>query len=83
MRIKESLHDAASTTILILGHAVGAAAAVAGVWGLECLIRLLWGHEDPLLFDRVPLRYMFDAADVAMIGAFIYRGARELVKEDR
>jgi hypothetical protein len=82
MAIKESVYDAASVTIVIVGHIVGAAISVAGIWAIEWLIRWFWGHEDPLLFDRLPLRYVFDAADLAIIGAFIFRGVRTLVRDD-
>jgi hypothetical protein len=81
MAIKDSAYDAANVTVVIVGHIIGAAAAATGIWALEWLIRWLWGNEDPLFFDKIPLRYVFDAADLAIIVAFIFRGVRTLIKE--
>jgi hypothetical protein len=43
------------------------------IWGLSSWFHALWGQAEPLLFDRLPLRYLFDAVDVAVIGMFGWR----------
>jgi hypothetical protein len=43
------------------------------IWGLSLWFHALWGQADHLLFDRLPLRYLFDAVDVGVIGMFGWR----------
>jgi hypothetical protein len=37
---------------------------------LSWLLHVLWGTNDPLMFDRVPLRYFFEALDVVVLLVF-------------
>jgi hypothetical protein len=39
----------------------------------------LWGPDDPLLFDRVPLRYLFDALDLSVIVVFGWNTVRSAI----
>src|SRR6266446_440658 len=60
--------------IIFVSHMALAALVVVCVWAFSRLFHLLWGVEDPLLFDRVPLRYLFDAADTGVILVFAFYG---------
>jgi hypothetical protein len=37
---------------------------------LSWLFHALWGTDDPLMFDRLPLRYLFDALDGCVLLVF-------------
>ncbi len=63
-------------------HLVAAGVAVLGIWCFSKFFHYLWGIEDPRLFDAMPLRYMFDAADVAVIARFIWRTLTEIVEDE-
>jgi hypothetical protein len=54
------------------------ALSISGIYGLELLIHYYWGHADPLLFDRVPLRYPFQFIDLVLILLFGYRAVLEM-----
>ena len=59
-------------------HLVLIALAVTAIYGLEQLFHWYWGHSDPLLFDRVPLKYPFQFIDLVLITLFGYRAVVEM-----
>jgi hypothetical protein len=75
MAFRDGIADVAEIVLIIVGHIIAGAIAAAGIWTFEQLFRrYLWPAEDRLLFDRMPLKYMFDAADVSLFGGLITRG---------
>jgi hypothetical protein len=54
------------------------ALSVTGIYGLEELIHYYWNVTEPLLFDRVPLKYPFQFIDLVLILLFGWRGALEI-----
>jgi hypothetical protein len=61
-----------------------AAVVVFGIWLFEHLFDSLWGtkeEEIPRLFGVIPQRFMFDAADIAVILGFSVRGFKELSED--
>jgi hypothetical protein len=80
MTVRDSVHDIADVVVIVLGHILAAMLTAAGIWAFEQLFRrYLWPAEDPLLFGHVPLKYLFDAADVSLIGGLIIRGFKQIV----
>ena len=71
------LHKALRAAVAFVGHLALGAVLVTGIWGMELYIHYLWGEREPLLFDRVPLKYLFDTVDLAVLGVFIFWGAYE------
>jgi hypothetical protein len=65
--------DVAEFTARLLGHLVAASVTVTGIWLFSKYFHFLWGKEDPLMFDAFPLRWLFDAADVATVLRFIIK----------
>src|SRR4051794_8714714 len=65
----------AATALFI--HTALIAAAIATVYGTEKWIHFLWSDTDPLLFDRVPYRFLFQAIDCVFIGLFGGMGVRD------
>jgi hypothetical protein len=58
-------------------HTVLIGGSIVIVYGIEQLIHQLWTDTDPQLFDRVPLRWLFQAIDSAMIVVFGFCGVTE------
>jgi hypothetical protein len=56
--------------LFFVSDTVIGAVIITCIWALSLLFSALWGQADPLLFDRLPLRYLFDAIDVGVIGVF-------------
>jgi hypothetical protein len=60
----------------ILAHALVAIVLLAAIVLVQ---RLVLQAGDPRLFDRVPLRYIFDGMDLAILVAFLVLGTVEAV----
>jgi hypothetical protein len=83
-RVAEVKHDpavlakrAALAAIVLFIHTALIAAAIATVYGTEKWIHFLWSDTDPLLFDRVPYRFLFQAIDCVFIALFGSMGVRD------
>jgi hypothetical protein len=68
---------AALAAAVLFIHTALIAAAIATVYGTEKWIHFLWSDADPLLFDRVPYRFLFQAIDCVFIGLFGNMGVRD------
>jgi hypothetical protein len=79
----QSLVWAFGAAVVIVAHFVLAALLIVLVWGSEQLLGLLWGEADPLLFDSVPLKYLFHAIEAAIIVLFGIYGIIEAIKTFR
>lgn len=83
-RVTDVKHDpvelakraALAATVLFI-HTALIAAAIATVYGTEKWIHFLWSDTDPLLFDRVPYRFLFQAIDCVFIALFGSMGVRD------
>ena len=51
-------------------HLVNAVILLSGVFGLEWVYHLFW-KQDALLFDKIPVRYLFDGMEFGVIGIFV------------
>jgi hypothetical protein len=69
--------------VVLLCHTGLAALVVICIKALEWLLHLLWGTGEALLFDRFPLRYLFDAMDGGVILVFVWFGIVEAVRAFR
>lgn len=68
---------ASRAAIVLFGHLCLAAVLLTGIWVLDWFVRFLWSHEAPVLFGRVPLRWLFDAIDVGIVAVFGFWGIWE------
>jgi len=64
--------------VVFICHLALIAICVTGLYGLEALFHQYWGQGDPLLFDRVPLKYPFQFIDLVLILLFGYRAVLEM-----
>jgi hypothetical protein len=70
---------------ILVGHTALIGLLIFGFWLVEREIQALWGSEEPILFDSVPLKYLFHALDLITIMGLGYSGFvsawRELSKQ--
>ena len=64
--------------VVFVCHLLLLVLVLGGFYGLEQLFHYFWGHDDPLLFDRVPLKYPFQFIDLVLISLFGYRAFLEM-----
>jgi len=65
-----------------LSHLFVVAGLLLGFHGVELLLRYL-GEDDRLLFDKLPLTYLFDAGDAALVIGFLAYGVYSVLNAYR
>jgi hypothetical protein len=76
----EPIPKAAQAALFLVCHTALAAVVVTCIWAFAGLFHLLWGANDPLFFDRFPLRYLFDAADLSVVLVFTWFGVISAIR---
>ena len=76
----ESLHKALRAAVVVIGHAFIAAVLVICAWAIDTLLHFLNGEKEMLVFGHLPLAYLFQTIDVAMIGVFGFFGLAEAIR---
>lgn len=69
-RWDEPLQRARRALLEWLSHLIVVAGLLVGFHGVEILLHAL-GSDDRLLFGQIPLKYLFDAGDAALILGFL------------
>ncbi len=77
--VAEPIVKAIRAMIVMVCHTAVAALIVTGISHFEGYLHHLGSQHgrDMLIFDRFPLRYLFQAIDVGVIAAFGFQGMRE------
>jgi hypothetical protein len=70
----EPLRQALRASIVFAGHLAITALNLIGIWLVEQLIHWLWGEEDPVLFGRLPLQYVFDLLHAGILMTLFFWG---------
>ena len=52
-------------------HTIVVAALLFGIWIVEQVHHLLWPDSDRMLFGSMPLSWLFDPADLAILAGFL------------
>ena len=71
------LRRAFRAAVALIGHLFISLVLIACFWAIEQTIKWLWHGAEPLLYGRVPLKYLFDTLDVAVFAVFIVWGVIE------
>jgi hypothetical protein len=66
--------------IELLAHALVVAGLLIAIRVLEELMHFLWKETNYLFFGIIPLKYVFDAADLAILIGFLTFGVYSVVK---
>ena len=75
--LSHSLAKTVRAAVVFVVHVALGMVIVTGIWASELYFGFLWGAHPPLFFGRVPLKWLFDAADIAVMLIFIFWGAFE------
>jgi hypothetical protein len=67
-----------NTLIELIAHLLVLAGLLVGIKVLETFVHKLWDH-DYLFFNRIKLKYIFDAADLLILVCFLGWGIYYLV----
>jgi hypothetical protein len=63
-----------------VAHTIMCCVLLGGIYVVEQFLYLLWGKgTDPMLFGSFPFRYVFHAADLAVIAVFLSYGVRKTI----
>jgi len=68
------IERAIAAAIFLVVHTFLAALLITCMYALERWIKYLWAVDNPLLFNLLPITYIFDAIDLGFIVIFGYRG---------
>ena len=79
-RAEEALQRVVNAIIELFAHLIVLTALLIGIWLLERLVHLLWEGEEYLFFQTLRLRYIFDAADLALIVGFLAWGVYSAIR---
>jgi len=55
-------------------HTVMIVLILAAIRAVEWALEILWGTKEKVLFDTIPVRYLFDGADLLLLVAFLCVG---------
>lgn len=64
----------------LLAHLLVVAGLLGAIRLLEELVHRLWGQTQYLFFGKLPLKYLFDAADLGILAGFLIYGVYSVVK---
>jgi hypothetical protein len=67
----------------LVGHLIVAVAFIICIWVVDGAIRELWQTQEPLLWRKVPLRYLFDTLDAVVFGLLAVWGVIDAYRELR
>lgn len=63
----------------LLAHLLVVVGLLAGIRILEGIVRKLWGQTEYLFFGKIPLKYLFDAADLGILAGFLVYGVYSVI----
>jgi hypothetical protein len=69
----------AKALLELAAHLLVVVGLLAGIRLLEEIVRRLWGQTDHLFFGKIPLKYLFDAADLGILAGFLLYGVYSVV----
>jgi hypothetical protein len=73
IRVLRAMIEWAAHLTVVLG-------LLGGIWFVEKFIHRLWGEEGRTLFNFLPLSYIFDGADMAVLIGFLFYGVYSVIK---
>lgn len=74
------LQRARAALVELFVHTVIIVALLGAFWVVEKWVYTLWGTQERLLFGRLPLHYMFDLADAAVLMYFLAYGSYLVIR---
>jgi hypothetical protein len=75
--MKNTLQRPLRAAIAFLGHLFLGSLVLIGIWLTEMLFELLWHGHEPTFFGWLPVRWIFDGSDLAVMLVFGFWGIVE------
>lgn len=63
-----------------ISHLIVVLALLGGFRFVEWVAEQLWGHHSRVFFDFIPVSYLFDGADMAVLGGLLLYGSYCVLK---
>lgn len=82
-RLTEILSRPFYAAIAFLGHVLLGVIVMVGIWATGLAFKMLFPEQEPMFFDRFPVKWMFDASKVAILLVFIVYGAIDAINRLR
>ena len=68
---------------IFMGHLFLATIVMFAVWSAEKAFHWVFGNQQPMFFDRIPAKWLFDASEVSILLVFIVYGTVEAINQLR
>jgi hypothetical protein len=75
-----SVLRAIRAAVALISHTGLVALVLFAIKALEVLTHDLWGVEQPVLFGKLPLQFIFDTMDGSVLTVFGYYGVSEAIR---
>ncbi len=72
--VRESLSRAVRAAVVFLGHLALMLIVLLGLRGTQWVFACFWHNANPMFFDRIPVKWFFDACDIGVLTVFALRG---------
>ena len=82
-QLPEQLHPflrARDALVELCAHTLVVAGLLIGFWLVEQLMHVLWKDSERMLFGRIPLHWIFDASDIAILCGFLGYGVVSVIR---
>lgn len=63
----------------LIAHLLVVAGLLGGIRLLEEIVHRLWGQTQYVFFGTLPLKYLFDAADLGILAGFLVYGVYSVI----
>ena len=73
-QFREPFRKLLAGAVELFCHTAMLALILSAVRAIEWTLERLWGTKEKVLFDVVPVRFLFDGADLGLILAFLFFG---------
>jgi len=60
--------------VVVLAHFAVALLVISLIWVGQQWVNYLWGGDEPMLFGRLPLKWLFDVIDLTILAVFVVNG---------
>lgn len=79
MELLKPFNNSINAIVELIAHLLVVAALLVGFRVIELLLDFLWETHDKVLFGIIPVAYIFEAADFAILCAFLVNGIYRII----
>ena len=75
-----TIQKALRAAVILIAHALIACVLIVCTWAVDHLILTLNHGQEMMVYGRLPLSFLFQTIDMAMIGVFGFYGVLEAIR---